>query len=885
MRKKHSHGRSVSKPEEQGFDFLFRKCPLPILVYDLETLAFLEVNDAAETVYGYTRAEFQRMTLKDIRPLEEPPCLPLPQSAEWRYHTRDGRISDVAVICHTLEWNERQAALVLCRDITETKRVEQELRESEERLRSIFRAAPIGIGIVADRIILDVNTYICEITGYSREDLVGFNARLLYPTQQDFDYVGREIYRQMAKQGIGTVETRMMKKDGTIVDVLLSSTPIDSSDLSRGFMFTALDITDFKLNRTELDRARQDWEQIFQAIGHPTFILDKDYAIIAANRAAANAAGRSREEMAGSKCYTVLHGTDSPPENCPMARLLASGHQGIGDMEIEALGGVFLVSCTPVFDDAGRLEKAIHIATDITERKRAEEALRESEARYQDLYENAPDMYISVDPATNRIIQCNQTMAGATGYTKEEILGRSAVEIYHPDCMEEAKKAFQLFMSTGRVRNAELQLRRKDGSKADVSLNASAVRDADGEIIQRRSMFRDITERKQAEAERVKLEAQLRQAQKMEAVGRLAGGVAHDFNNMLSVITGYASMALDRLSPADPLHSDLNEILQAARRSADLTRQLLAFARKQIIAPRVLDLNALIAESKKMLGRLIGEDIELTFFPGTDLYTVNIDPSQVEQILANMAVNSRDAIAGAGNMIVETSNVVLDQAYCDAHPGCTPGEYVLLAWSDNGSGMNKQTLEQVFEPFFTTKGKGIGTGLGLATIYGIVKQNQGFINVYSEPGQGTTVKIYLPRFEGKAQRVAETEEQGPLEGTETILLVEDEEQMLRLCRTALQRLGYTVIAAHTPGEAILLCEKHDGDIPLLITDVIMPAMNGKELKERVETLRPGIKVIYTSGYTANVITRRGVLSEGARFIQKPFPPNDLARKVRNALDQ
>jgi signal transduction histidine kinase/ActR/RegA family two-component response regulator len=394
----------------------------------------------------------------------------------------------------------------------------------------------------------------------------------------------------------------------------------------------------------------------------------------------------------------------------------------------------------------------------------------------------------------------------------------------------------------------------------------------------------DITERKRAEAEAEKLQAQLTQVQKMESVGRLAGGIAHDFNNMLGVILGYSELALGQVQADQPMHSALQGIQQAAQRSAELTRQLLAFARKQTVAPKVLDLNETVASMLNMLRRLIGENIDLAWLPGENLGPIKMDPTQIDQILANLCVNARDAIGETGKVTIETANVVVDEAYCAGHVGAVPGNYVLLALSDNGRGMDRETLSHLFEPFFTTKEMGKGTGLGLATVYGIVKQNSGFVNVYSEPGQGTTFKMYLPRHVAKGERVPQPEAaRSAVTGHETILLVEDEPMILEMTRVMLEHMGYTVLPAVSPGEAIRLALEHAGEIHLLMTDVVMPEMNGRDLARNLLSLYPDLKRLFMSGYTANVIAHHGVLDEGVQFIQKPFTMQDLAAKIRNVL--
>jgi PAS domain S-box-containing protein len=396
----------------------------------------------------------------------------------------------------------------------------------------------------------------------------------------------------------------------------------------------------------------------------------------------------------------------------------------------------------------------------------------------------------------------------------------------------------------------------------------------------------EIAERKQAEMEREKLQGQLIQAQKMESVGRLAGGVAHDFNNMLGVILGYTEFALGKVDVNSDVSRDLKKIQKAAKHSAELTRQLLTFARKQVISPRQLELNDTVESMLSMLRRLIGEDIELAWHPGAHLWPVKMDPAQIDQILANLCINARDAVAGVGRLSMETGNQTFDAAYCRRHPGFVAGDFVRLTVSDNGCGMDKTTLAHLFEPFFTTKEVGKGTGLGLATVYGIVKQNNGFINVYSEPGQGATFTIYLPRFfSDEPVPPSEPEKTSHSGGTETILLVEDEPMILEVTTDMLQMLGYSVLAAPAPGEAIRLAQNHAGPIDLLMSDVVMPEMNGRDLAQTVTGIYPGIGLLFMSGYTADVIAHQGVLEDGVAFIQKPFSMAFLAEKVREVLDR
>ena len=519
----------------------------------------------------------------------------------------------------------------------------------------------------------------------------------------------------------------------------------------------------------------------------------------------------------------------------------------------------------------------------ITERKEAEEALEQVSREWSAAMDASDDVIYLLD-LERHIVRANKTFYLSTGTTPETAIGRHIVEIIHPQgeaipcpvcCAQEEKRDLQIVMEAEYPDNPVAR---------PLEITVKIVRDQEKRPMSILMTLHDLSASRQEMVEKTTLERQLQQAQKMESVGRLAGGVAHDFNNMLGVIIGHAEIAMNQVDPAQPLHASLMEIHKAAQRSADLTRQLLAFARKQTVAPKVLDLNETVTGMLNMLRRLIGENILLNWQPGKDLWFVKVDPSQIDQILANLCVNARDAIAGVGKLSIETGNRTLDDAYCATHPGCMPGDYVLLTVSDSGCGMDKATLAQIFEPFFTTKDVGEGTGLGLATVYGAIKQNNGFINAYSEPGQGTTFTIYLPRHRGQAEQVRTESVAEPSTGQETILLVEDEPAILQMTSRILEGLGYTVLAASTPAEAIRLAQEYTGNICLLMTDVIMPEMNGWDLAEKLLSLDPHLKSLFISGYTADIIGHHGILDERAHFLQKPFSTKELAVKVRETLD-
>ncbi len=530
------------------------------------------------------------------------------------------------------------------------------------------------------------------------------------------------------------------------------------------------------------------------------------------------------------------------------------------------------LTISPIRDSNGRIVAASTIGRDITERMR-------SDAEYKRLMkaiDQVGDAIIITD-AKGIIRFVNPAFEQMTGYTRDDAIGQDTHIIKSGKHDKLFYRNLWATISGGRTWAGRIVNKRKDGTLYTEEATISPVHDVSGRIVNYVAVKRDITEH-------VQLTAQFQQAQKMESVGLLAGGVAHDYNNMLSVILGYTELAMERVDPVQPLHADLEEIHKAALRSADITRQLLAFARKQTILPVVLDLNQSIASMLKMLKRLIGEQIELAWLPETGLWPVKMDPTQVHQILANLCVNAKDAIADVGKVTIETGNSVLDEAYCAEHVGFVVGEYALLAVSDDGCGMDREISDHIFEPFFTTKGTGEGTGLGLSTVYGIVKQNDGFINVYSEPGQGTTFRIYLPRYADQAVDAhQERAEELPLGRGETVLVVEDEPALQAMSKKMLEKLGYRVLSAGTPGEAMRLAEEHAGEVQLLLTDVVMPEMNGRDLADRLRSLYPGMKILFMSGYTANAIAHRGVLGEDVNFIQKPFLTKALAAKVRDVL--
>jgi two-component system cell cycle sensor histidine kinase/response regulator CckA len=638
-----------------------------------------------------------------------------------------------------------------------------------------------------------------------------------------------------------------------------------------------------ELERTEnaLRQSEQKFRNYIERAPDGVFMVDDTGRYVEVNNAACRIIGHSREEILNMSVHDLIAEESSEDGLAHFKKVMETGAamSDIWHKHKDGSNRCLTINAVKLSET-----KVLGFAKDITERKRAKMALLESEARYRAFFEASAEGILIADLETRIFKYANPSICRMLGYTENELITLGVADIHPKDALQGVIAEFEA-QARGEKSLAEgLPCLRKDGAVFYADVNAVKII-IDGKACNA-GFFRDITERKQAEAKREKLEEQLRMSQKMEAIGSLAGGIAHDFNNLLCVILGYTELAMKKMREEDPLKDKLQEIKNAGERAAILTRQLLAFSRKQILEPVPLDLNQVAAGIEKMLRRIIGEDIDFVSVLTPDLGVVRADPGQIEQVLMNLVVNARDAMRKGGRLTIETANAEIDEMHAALHLDMKPGSYVVLTVTDTGIGMDKQTKARLFEPFFTTKEKGKGTGLGLSTVYGIVKQSKGNIWVYSEPGQGTTFKIYLPRVLSgtKATVIKPRAVTKRSTGTETILVVEDEDALRRIVTKTLEETGYTVLNAADGEGGLITGARHVGDIQLLVTDVIMPHMNGWVLAQELKKTRPTLKVIYMSGYTDNAIVHDSELDQGIYFLGKPFTADSLTRKVREVLD-
>ena len=774
----------------------------------------------------------------------------------------------------------------ISRDITERKRIEQALHESERRYRTLLEWSPVPIIVHRDGRTLFANTAALALYRVPLLSSVIGVPVLEFAAPEHREFVRRRTEAAVA-QGVGAttpaVELAAVRADGTRLTVEVQGAVV-LFDGAPAMISVARDITEQRAK----DAALRESEYFFRESQRVARIGSYRADFVAGTWRSSDVLDQifgieKRPEHPISDWIALIH----PEDQARMSQYLEQeviGHGELFDNEYRIVrtsdAAVRWVHGRGELERAGGSVVAMTgTIQDITERRAAVDALRESNERHRAILKTAMDGFLLVD-AEGRLREVNDAYAQMSGYSVAELLTMRVAELEAIETRQEIAERIARLSASGQER-FETRHRRKDGSTFDIAMNVQVHGPDGGQFV---AFIQDVSARKRAEAERAAMQAQLQQAQKMESVGRLAGGVAHDFNNMLGVILGYVDIALQQVATGSQLREDLEEVRRVAVRSVELTRQLLAFARRQNVAPKVLDLNATVAGMMKMLERLIGEDITIDWKPQAALWPVRIDPSQVDQILANLCVNSRDAIVGPGRLVIETAHRRFTARDLALHPEATAGEYVQLSVSDNGAGMSEETMSHLFEPFYTTKALGKGTGLGLATVWGIVRQNDGFIDV-SSSADGTSFRIYVPRYEG--EETVQATEVLPLtksRGRETILLTEDEPGILALAARMLEQQGYHVLRARSPEEAMRIAGEHAGKIHLLVTDVVMPVMNGSELAQRLLALYPSMKRLFMSGYAADVAAH-GVLDSGMHFLPKPFSQEELLHRVRETLDE
>ncbi|NOG46658.1 MAG: PAS domain S-box protein [Calditrichaeota bacterium] len=768
-------------------------------------------------------------------------------------------------------------------DITDLKQTQDVLKESEERFTIAMNASRDGLydwDLISNEIYYSPGWK--SILGYEDNELPNdFSVWEKLTRPEDVERAWK-MQQDLINKKLGRfeMEFKMMHKKGHWVDILSRAEAVFDGEKAIRIVGTHQDITERKKAEQKITQSETRLSNLMSNLPGMAYTCkyDQDWTMLFVNDASVQLTGYKPVQLINNSEISyndLIHPDDRIKVRNSIDDSLRIGKHFELEYRITSADGkekwVWEKGIrSGKFDDGTiLLEGVIH---DITVRKQGELEIKKLTAA---LEQSPVSIVITSSDGTTEYV--NPKYCELTGYTSEEAIGKM------PSILKSGKHTQAFYselwntINSGNIWSGQFQNRKKNGELFWEDATIGPILNKEGNITHFVSMKEDITER-------IILQEQFQQAQKMESVARLAGGVAHDFNNMLAVILGYSEMALSELEPGNKLYNDIKQINSAGQRSADLTTQLLAFSRKQTIAPKLLNLNDCVTGMLKMLGRLIGEDIELSWEPGKDIWPVKMDPSQVDQVLANLCINARDAISGVGRITIKTKNVTFDKEYSILHSFAEAGDYISISVYDNGCGMDKETSAKIFEPFFTTKGVGKGTGLGLATVYGVVKQNEGLINVYSEPGQGTNFNLYFPKYKGGDVGIEEDEgKEIPKGNKEVIILVEDEQTILKMTESMLENLNYTVVAVNSPEEVLELVIKYDIKIDLLLTDVVMPKMNGKELASELTKHQSALKVLFMSGYTSEIITNRGVLDEGVNFISKPFSRSDIAIKIKEVL--
>ncbi|HEY7682440.1 MAG TPA: PAS domain S-box protein [Gemmatimonadales bacterium] len=791
----------------------------------------------------------------------------------------DGSLLPCEVVVTHLEIGGKEFQCAIVRDLTERKQAERALAEQEAQWRALSEQSLTGIALIQDGDFVYVNPRLAEMFGFSPGEMIGLpTVAVVHP---DDRAMGRESLRRQLSGELPSVHHlfKGLRKDGTVFDVELYGRALTHRGRPAA-LSTLLDISDRRRAAAALETQDKWFRSLIENSVEGIGLMTADTTALYLSPAFKRMLHYPVEEWLGRPLLELIH-----PDDLPQAlSTLAGGVQAPG-VPIpwqfrfrDATGAWRWMEGTAVNLIADPAVEGIAVNwRDVTDRKEAEEALQTSERRLRTLLDTVRLIVLGLD-SKGRVDYVNPFFLQLTGYTREEVLGQPWIERFLPPGEQRKFQGVFLDLIEHNFHPYYQNLIvTKAGEERLVAWNNTVVRDPRGRATGTLSIGEDITEHR-------RLEAQFRQAQKMEAVGQLTGGIAHDFNNILMAIVGYTDFLLPAVSQSPAQAEDVQEIRKAADRATVLTRQLLAFSRRQVLVPQLLDLNTLVGEIGKMLRRLIGEDISFRTSLAEELGTVRADPGQLEQVIMNLVLNARDAMPAGGTLEIGTANVELDQGYVESHPYVAPGPYVSLWVTDSGIGISEEVKSHLFEPFFTTKPVGKGTGLGLATVYGIVKQSGGHVSAYSEVDEGSTFRIYLPRVDETAETIAPSEWNRPVGGQETILVVDDDDSVRALVQRVLSEHGYKVLAAAGPAAALEMVRGRTGGIDLLVTDVVMPGRSGRQLADEVADLFPGVRVLFMSGYTHDAIVHRGVLDPGLHFLSKPVSADVLLRTVRGLLD-
>lgn len=863
----------------ERYEVLAKSTPDVILLVRRTDGRILDANKAAENAYGYARSQLLEKTIFDLNAAQVP-------EAVWNQmdkanldgvpfetlHSRsDGARFSVEVRSHDLIMGSERVSVCIVRDLLERKQAEEAFHQSQARLKAAFENLPFDFWVcdASGRYVIQ-NPACVERWG----NVIGLRPEDVNVPEETLSVWKANNSRAMSGQVVvGEVEYHHNGERLNFFNIL---TPIREGDRIEGYSGINVDITDRKAAEKELLESEERYRLLVEQ-SPVAIVVHSNWKLVYINGATLKlSAADSADQLLGKSILEFIH-PDYQGAALDHVVVTLAGEKRMQPAELKFLrvdGSTALVEVTSapiVYLGKPAIQSVIH---DISERKRIEDRLRLQSAAL-----NTAANAIVITDREGKIEWVNPSFERLTGYHASEAIGTDISYIVKSGKQDKMfyKEMWDTILS-GRVWHGQLINRRRDGALYSEEMTITPVSNDEGTITHFVAIKEDITQRKS-------LEEELAQAQKLDAIGKLAGGVAHDYNNILGVVLGYGELIKNKLHDDEPIRHHLDGIIAAARRGSDLTKQLLSFARGEAVSPKVVNLNSAIESIKKMLQRIIGENLELVFRPEMGIWNVKIDPTQLDQILVNLATNARDAVDDIGTITIETSNVLANEAFVRDHADAATGEYVKIVFSDTGKGMDEKVVSEIFEPFFTTKPKGRGTGLGLAMVYEIVRQNKGIIEVHSEPGAGTTFNIYFPRSYGQAEKIEEQPSSvGIRLGTATVLIVEDQSDLLELAKRGLEQYGYKVLTALSPAEALLLCKGYPEGIHLLLADIVMPTMNGREFSRKIRNMKPGIRTLFMSGYTENVLANPGVPGNGTAFIQKPFTPQSLARKVQEVLE-